>query len=183
MAMLSRFSARACNAMRLASQEACRFGDDFIGPEHILLGLIDVHGIAGNVLQELDIGRMAVRSAIEHLGRRRENAIRSSRRLALSFAATHVVEQAIEEARRLRHNYIGSEHLLLGLLNTERDTIALRVLTTLGADLDAARAETVRLLGNSRLEASPPMPLGWQWPDETRGLFGSIGQLLRSRCA
>jgi len=139
-----KFSERARRALTSAQEEAQRLNHSYIGTEHILLGLIrEEEGVAAKVLKELGVSLSKVRSAVEYIVKRGEKS--SSGEIGLTPRAKRVIELAIDEARRLGHNYIGTEHLLLGLLH-EGEGIAAGVLESFGITLEQTRAETTRLL-------------------------------------
>jgi len=139
-----KFSERARRVLTLAQEEAQHFNHSYIGTEHILLGLIrEEEGVAAKVLTNLGVGLNRIRSAVEFIIGRGEKP--SSEQIGLTPRAKRVIELAIEEARYLGHNYIGTEHLLLGLLH-EREGVAANVLDSFGITLERARTETVQLL-------------------------------------
>jgi ATP-dependent Clp protease ATP-binding subunit ClpC len=147
--MYERFTDRARKVMQLANQEAQRFNHEYIGTEHILLGLVkEGTGVAANVLKNLDIDLRKIRLEVEKIVQAGPDMVTMGK-LPQTPRAKKVIEYSIEEARQLNHNYVGTEHLLLGLLRTG-DNLAVRVLTELGADLDGARAEIVRILDEYR---------------------------------
>src|SRR5438874_5563434 len=116
--MYERFTDRARKVMQLANQEAQRFNHEYIGTEHILLGLVkEASGVAANVLKNLDIDLRKIRLEVEKIvqtGPGSEAVTRGD--LPLTPRTKKAIERAIAEARELRHNYVGSEHLLLGLM-------------------------------------------------------------------
>ncbi len=139
-----KFSERARRVLTLAQEEARHFNHSYIGTEHILLGLVrEDDGVAAKVLINLGVGLTKVRSAVEFIIGRSEKA--SSNEIGLTPRAKRVIELAIDEARHLGHNYIGTEHLLLGLLR-EGDGVASSVLDSLGITLERARAEIIHIL-------------------------------------
>src|SRR5947208_3485244 len=146
--MYERFTDRARKVMQLANQEAQRFNHEYIGTEHILLGLVkEGSGVAANVLKNLDIDLRKIRLEVEKIvqtGPGGEQVIPG--KLPQTPRAKKVIEYAIEEARRLNHNYVGTEHLLLGLLR-EQEGVAAQVLMNLGLKLDDVRQEVMNLLG------------------------------------
>src|SRR4030095_7945572 len=154
MAGVARFSPRARRVLSLAHQEAERARNNFIGTEHLLLGLMDEEGgVAGRVLRELGMTSDRVREVI-----RRVTTSSSSfdpNRVELAGETQQVLEHAVEEARRLGHHYIGTEHILLGLVRVE--STALEVLRRLGVTVDQIRIQTQRVLNTS---ASSPTPAG-----------------------
>src|ERR687895_558118 len=118
--MYERFTDRARKVMQLANQEAQRFNHEYIRTEHILLGLIkEGSGVAANVLKNLDIDLNRARRQVEMTIPYAASAEPVSGRLPQTPRTKKVIEFAIEEARRLNHNYVGTEHLLLGLLREE----------------------------------------------------------------
>jgi ATP-dependent Clp protease ATP-binding subunit ClpC len=143
----ARFSDRARRVMVLANREAVRFNHEYIGTEHLLLGLVkDGSGTAAKVLQNLNIDLLKIRLEIEKIlqhGPVGDQVLWARR--PQTPRARMVIERAIEEARMLNHNYIGTEHLLLGLAR-EQEGVASQVLLNLGIDLDRLRAEAVKLL-------------------------------------
>ena len=142
-----RFSERARRVLSLAQEEAQRFNHTYIGTEHILLGIVrEGEGVAAKVLTNLGVEMPKVRSAVEFIIGRGERA--STGEIGLTPRAKKVIELAVDEARRLNHNYIGTEHLLIGLMR-EGDGVAPGVLDSLGVTLDKVRAETSRVLGQS----------------------------------
>ena len=144
--MFERFTARARKVMALANQEAQRFNHEYIGTEHILLGLIkEGSGVGANVLRNLDVDLHKVRRAVEqHVSPGPE--MMASAKLPQTPRAKKVIEYAVFEARDLNHNYIGTEHLLLGLLRIEKG-VAANVLTEFDLKLDQIREEVQSLLG------------------------------------
>jgi ATP-dependent Clp protease ATP-binding subunit ClpC len=146
MDMFERFTDRARKVMALANQEAQRFNHEYIGTEHILLGLVkEGSGVGANVLKNLDVDLRKVRLEVEKLVKSGPDMV-SYGRLPQTPRAKKVIEFAIEEARNLNHNYVGTEHLLLGLLR-EHDGVAAQVLMNLGLKLDEVREEVLNLLG------------------------------------
>ncbi len=151
-----KFTERARKVLTLAQEEAQRFNHNYIGTEHILLGLVrEGEGVAAKVLANLGVELAKVRSAIEFIIGRGEHAVRGE--IGLTPRAKRVIELAVDEARRLNHNYIGTEHLLLGLLR-EGEGVAAGVLESLGVNLDKVRNETVRILQQSMPQAAGPRP-------------------------
>jgi ATP-dependent Clp protease ATP-binding subunit ClpA len=141
-----KFSVRARRVMESAQLEAQRFQHSYIGTEHILLGLVrENKGIAAHVLLNLGVERDKVRSAVESIIGRGDRIVLGE--IGLTPRAKKVIELAVDEARRMNHSYIGTEHLLLGLLR-EGEGIAAGVLESLGVTLERARKQTVRLLGH-----------------------------------
>ena len=144
--MFERFTDRARKVMALANQEAQRFNHEYIGTEHILLGLVkEGSGVGANVLKNLDVDLRKVRLEVEKLVKSGPEMVTMGK-LPQTPRAKKVIEYAIEEARVLNHNYVGTEHLLLGLLR-EHDGVAAQVLMNLGLKLEEVREEVLNLLG------------------------------------
>ncbi|HZS32144.1 MAG TPA: ATP-dependent Clp protease ATP-binding subunit [Methylomirabilota bacterium] len=145
--MFERFTERARRVIILAREEAGRFRHDFVGTEHILLGLIrDGEGIATAVLQRLGLRLETVKSEVERALAGFPKTLTFGE-VPFTPQAKRVLELSIEEARQLGHNYIGTEHLLLGVMK-EGQSIAAKILESLGARLDEVRQETLALLGD-----------------------------------
>ena len=143
-----KFSERARRVLSLSQEEALRFNHNYIGTEHILLGLVrETEGVAARVLSNLGIELSKVRSAVEFIIGRGEKPV-SGENIGLTPRAKRVIELAVDEARRMSHHYIGTEHLLIGLMR-EGEGVAAGVLESLGVTLDKVRAETQRLLSQS----------------------------------
>ncbi len=139
-----KFSERARRVLTLAQEEARHLNHSYIGTEHILLGLVrEEEAVAAKVLVNLGVSLSKVRSAVEFIIGHGEKS--SSGEIGLTPRAKKVIELAIDEARHLGHNYIGTEHLLLGLLR-EGEGVAAGVLDSLGITLERARAEITRIL-------------------------------------
>ena len=142
-----KFSERARRVLSLAQEEAQRFNHNYIGTEHILLGLVrETEGVAARVLSSLTVDLSKVRSAVEFIIGRGEKPPQGE--IGLTPRAKKVVELAVDEARRMNHTYIGTEHLLIGLLR-EGEGVAAGVLESLGVTLDKVRTETHRILSHS----------------------------------
>src|SRR6188508_3415106 len=154
--MYERFTDRARKVMQLANQEAQRFNHEYIGTEHILLGLVkEGSGVAANVLKNLEIDLRKIRLEVEKIvqhGPGGEQVVMG--RLPHTPRAKKVIEYSIEEARNLNHNYVGTEHLLLGLLR-EQEGVAAQVLMNLGLKLEDVRDEVLNLLGHGMESAEP----------------------------
>ena len=149
-----KFTERARRVLTLAQEEAQRFNHNYIGTEHLLLGLVrEGDGVAAKVLANLGVELSKVRSAVEFIIGRGERAVLGE--IGLTPRAKKVIELAVDEARRLNHHYIGTEHLLLGLVR-EGEGIAAGVLESLGVNLERVRAETTRILSQS----GPPQASG-----------------------
>jgi ATP-dependent Clp protease ATP-binding subunit ClpC len=146
--MYERFTDRARKVMQLANQEAQRFNHEYIGTEHILLGLVkEGSGVAANVLKNLDVDLRKIRLEVEKLVQSGPDMVTMGK-LPQTPRAKKVIEYAIEEARNLNHNYVGTEHLLLGLLR-EEEGVAAQVLRNLGLKLEDVREEVLNLLGHN----------------------------------
>jgi len=144
--MFERFTDRARKVMALANQEAQRFNHEYIGTEHILLGLVkEGSGVGANVLKNMDVDLRKVRLEVEKLVKSGPDMVTMGK-LPQTPRAKKVIEYAIEEARNLNHNYVGTEHLLLGLLR-EHEGVAAQVLMNLSLKLDDVREEVLNLLG------------------------------------
>ena len=142
-----KFSERARRVLSLAQEEAQRFNHNYIGTEHVLLGLVrETEGVAARVLANLGVDLNKVRSAVEFIIGRGERPAQGE--IGLTPRAKKVVELAVDEARRMNHTYIGTEHLLIGLLR-EGEGVASGVLESLGVTLDKVRSETQRILSQS----------------------------------
>ncbi|MDR7417214.1 MAG: ATP-dependent Clp protease ATP-binding subunit [Armatimonadota bacterium] len=143
--MFERFTERARRVIILAQDEAKRLNHSAVGTEHILLGIVrEGEGVASKVLESLGISPERIRAEIEAAIGRGDRA--PYEEVAFTPRAKKVLELALDEARRLGHNYIGTEHLLLGLIR-EGEGVAARVLEAMGADLERVRAQVVYLLG------------------------------------
>jgi len=144
--MFERFTDRARKVMALANQEAQRFNHEYIGTEHILLGLVkEGSGVGATVLKNLDVDIKKLRLEVEKLVKSGPDMVTMGK-LPHTPRAKKVIEFAIEEARSLNHNYVGTEHLLLGLLR-ESEGIAAQVMMNLGLRLEDVRQEVLNLLG------------------------------------
>ncbi len=157
--MFERFTDRARKVMALANQEAQRFNHEYIGTEHVLLGLVkEGSGVGANVLKNLDVDLRKVRLEVEKLVKSGPEMVTMGK-LPQTPRAKKVIEYAIEEARNLNHNYVGTEHLLLGLLR-EQDGVAAQVLMNLGLKLDEVREEVLNLLGAGGADPEEPVGAG-----------------------
>ncbi len=155
MSMWEPFTERARRSIVLAQEEAQRLGNNYIGTEHILLGIIsEGESLAAKVLETLGVNLAKVRQEVEAIVGRGGQTVQQE--MVFTPRAKRVIELAFEEARQLNHNYIGTEHLLLGLIR-EGEGVAARVLTNLGVDPAKVRVQTTSLLG---AEGQPPTPKG-----------------------
>ncbi|HET7076559.1 MAG TPA: ATP-dependent Clp protease ATP-binding subunit [Chloroflexia bacterium] len=142
-----KFTERARKVLTLAQEEAQRFNHNYIGTEHILLGLVrEQEGVAARVLSNLGIELPKVRSAVEFIIGRGDRIVMGE--IGLTPRAKKVIELAVDEARRLNHHYIGTEHLLLGLVR-EGEGIAAGVLESLGVSLEKVRTQVIQVLNSS----------------------------------
>jgi ATP-dependent Clp protease ATP-binding subunit ClpC len=143
------FTDRARLVVVRAQEEARRLDHDYVGPEHLLLALIDesIGGLAAGVLESLGISLASVRQRVDEAIGRGEQA--PSGHIPFTAPAKELLKAAQQESGAIGHHYIGTEHLLLGLLRAD-DSVAAQVLTGLGADLDGVRAEVIRLLDEHR---------------------------------
>jgi len=145
--MYERFTDRARKVMQLANQEAQRFNHEYIGTEHVLLGLIkEGSGVAANVLKNLEVDLRKIRMEVEKLVQSGPDMVTMGK-LPQTPRAKKVIEYSMEEARNLGHNYVGTEHILLGLLR-EQEGVAAQVLMNLGLKLEDVREEVLNLLGH-----------------------------------
>ncbi len=146
--MSNRFTERAQRVILIAQEEAKRLNHDYVGTEHILLGLIALgEGVAAQVLSNLGIDLRRVRSEIEKIVGTGDNVMLLGE-IPFTPRAKKVLELAVEEAQSMAHNYVGTEHLLLGLIR-EEEGVAARVLENLGCRLDVVREEVISLLGET----------------------------------
>ena len=139
-----KFTERARKVLSLAQEEAQRFQHNYIGTEHLLLGLVrEGEGVAAKVLSNLGVELNKVRSAVEFIIGRGDRIVLGE--IGLTPRAKKVIELAVDEARRLNHDYIGTEHLLLGLIR-EGNGIGADVLESFGLSLQEVRAKTIQVL-------------------------------------
>jgi ATP-dependent Clp protease ATP-binding subunit ClpC len=143
----NKFTERARKVLTLAQEEAQRFQHNYIGTEHLLLGLVrEGEGVAAKVLTNLGVQLSDVRRAVEFIIGRGDRIVEGE--IGLTPRAKKVIELAVDEAKLLKHQYIGTEHLLLGLVR-EGGGIAAGVLESMGVKLEQVRAETLKVLGQS----------------------------------
>lgn len=170
--MLERFTDRARKAMAFANQEAQRFRHEYIGTEHILLGLIrEGTGVGANVLNNLGVNLNHIRAEVDKLVRHGQQDVGVGK-LPQSPQAKKVIEYAIEEARGLNHHYVGTEHLLLALIR-EQDGVAATVLLNLGLKPEGVRREVLHLLGGGGDSAQGTE--GFIYLNEHAGELGASG--------
>jgi ATP-dependent Clp protease ATP-binding subunit ClpA len=171
--MFERFTDRARRVVVLAQEEARMFNHNYVGTEHILVGLIrEDGGVAGKGLESLGISVDAVRQQIGETVGRGEQA--PSGHVPFTPRAKKVLELSLREALQLGHDYIGTEHILLGLLR-EGDGVAVRVLVMLGADLNQVRQQVIQRLPGFQGEGEPASIRSVQRP----GLLSRIDALER----
>ncbi|MBV8822352.1 MAG: helix-turn-helix domain-containing protein [Chloroflexi bacterium] len=146
-----KFTERARKVLTLSQEEAKRFHHNYVGTEHLLLGLIsEGGGVAAKVLANLGVELNRVRIAVEFIIGRGEHLVPGE--IGLTPRAKKVIELAVDEARHLHHHYIGTEHLLLGLLR-EGSGIAAEILKSLGLSMEQTRMETLRVLSDVTRQA------------------------------
>jgi ATP-dependent Clp protease ATP-binding subunit ClpC len=151
--MFERFTSRARRVVVLAQEEARMLNHDYIGTEHILLGLIhEGEGVAAKALKSLGISLDAVRQQVEEIIGQGQQA--PSGHIPFTPRAKKVLELSLREARRLGHNYIGTEHILLGLIH-EGDGVGAQVLRGFGVDFNRARQQIIQLLHGWQEEEVP----------------------------
>ena len=173
-----KFTERARKVLSLAQDEAQRFNHNYIGTEHLLLGLVrEGDGVAAKVLANLGVELQKVRSAVEFIIGRGDRIVLGE--IGLTPRSKKVIELAVDEARRLNHHYIGTEHLLLGLVR-EGEGIAAGVLESLGVNLEKVRTQTIQVLSQSGVSQ-----VGATTEDSVvggaYGGFGNLGRTTRSR--
>ena len=146
-AMYAQFTDRARKVMELGNQEAQRFNHEYLGTEHVLLGLVkEGSGVASNVLKNLGIDLHNVRLELEKIVQSDETVVPMTP-LPMTPRAKKVIEYALEEARSLKHLYVGTEHLLLGLVREDAG-VAAQILMNLGLRLQVVRQEVLNILGH-----------------------------------
>ncbi len=166
--MFERFTERARKVMALANQEAQRFNHEYIGTEHVLLGLVkEGSGVGASVLKNLGVDLHKVRIGVEKLVKTGPDMVTMGK-LPQTPRAKKVIEYSIEEARNLNHNYVGTEHLLLGLLR-EPNGVAGQVLMDLGLKLEDVREEVLNLLGAGVEPEEATTAMGPEQANQRRG--------------
>ena len=166
--MFERFTDRARRVVVLAQEEARTLNHNYIGTEHLLLGLIhEGEGVAAQALEALDISLSAVRELVEEIVG--QGQVFPSGHIPFTPRAKKVLDLALREALQLGHNYIGTEHILLGLIR-EGEGVAAQVLQTLGADLNRVRQQVLLLLGADTPESAALR----QRPERRRTMAGGI---------
>ena len=172
--MYERFTDRARKVMALANQEAQRFGHEYIGTEHMLLGLIkEGSGVGANVLKNVGVDLVKIRQEVEQLVQPREGDAVVGK-LPQTPLAKNVIKHAIEEARSFNHNYVGTEHVLLGLVR-EQDGVAAHVLMNLGLKLEVLREEVLNLLGAGMEQSKADVQQQCMWFLINRELVSRLG--------
>lgn len=179
--MYNRFTDRARKVLQLANEEAMRVKHEYIGTEHILLGLVsEGAGVGANTLKNLGVDLPKIRREVEKIIQAGSGGGKLGR-LPQTPRAKKVIDYAIEEARNLNHNYVGTEHLLLGLIR-EQEGVASQVLMNLGVRLELVREEVLRLLGPAIVQKmEEPLPLSdvdLPLPDEVRLVVATFDQLI-----
>ena len=172
--MFSRFTDRARKVIALANQEAQRFNHEFVGTEHLLLGLVNEGtGVGANVLKNLGVDLDKARAAVEGI-EKPGPAMASRGKLPQTPRGKKVVEYAIQEAKALDHNYVGTEHLLLGLVR-ESEGVAAQALMNMGLELEKVRAEVLSLLGvGKKAEQRQTVAMG----GSPREITGDLAEVL-----
>ncbi len=169
------FTERVRKVLAMAREEAARLHHEYVGTEHILLGLIrEGEGVAAAVLQHLNVELEEIQQKIEETVKKGKAAQATGPDLPYTSRAKKVLELAMGEARELGHSYVGTEHLLLGLLREEKG-IAAQVLADANVSLEAARAETLRLLGGGEA-TSGAQGAGQATPAPAPGAVGGKGE-------
>lgn len=168
--MFNRFTDRARKVLILAQQEAAKYGHGYIGTEHLLLGLLrEGEGVAAKALDSLGLAIDSVREQVENiLGKGQEQA----NDIGYTPRAKKVIELAMEEALRLGHNYVGTEHILLGLIR-EGEGIAAQVLAGLGVDINLMRQRVIEMLGGYSLSGQTAQPKASATGSQTQSATGT----------
>jgi ATP-dependent Clp protease ATP-binding subunit ClpC len=170
MKMFERFTERARKVVFLAQQEAARLGHNVVGTEHLLLGLVaEGEGVAAKALEMLNINLPRIRQEIEKIiGVGESNPFGE---IPFTPRAKRVLELAVEEGRQMGHNYVGTEHILLGLIR-EGEGVAAQVLRNLGVELESVRQQVLSLLGGSKNNPASPNAKGGAGKTPTLNQFG-----------
>src|SRR5438445_1430823 len=171
--MYERFTDRARDVMQLANREAQRFNHEYIATEHSLLGLVrERSGVAAQVLKGLNIDLQKIRLEVEKIVQSGPDMVTMGR-LPQTPRAKKVIEYAIEEAQSLHHDYVGTEHLLLGLLR-EDEGVASQVLMNLGLKLEGAKAQVLASLASGTRDDETPVALLTPMPWSGRALMWAL---------
>jgi ATP-dependent Clp protease ATP-binding subunit ClpC len=166
--MFERFTARARKVVYLAQEEAARLGHNIVGTEHLLLGLVDEgEGVAAEVLEVLNIQLEKIRKEVEKIIGMGDASI--SGEIPFNARAKRVLELAVDEGRQMGHNYVGTEHILLGLIR-EGEGVAAQVLKNLGADLEKVRKQVINQMGGGTGAYSGQPGGGFKSPVKTQTL-------------
>jgi len=145
--MFERFTEHARHVIELAGQEAQRFGNEYVGTEHLLWGLAkETQGVAATVLERFQVDLKPLRREMEEMLKTRPHA-ESVNKLPQSIHAKEAIQYAVEEARAMRHNYVGTEHILLGLMRNSM-AVSAQVLADFNLELDAVREEVRRMVAS-----------------------------------
>ena len=154
-----KFTERARKVLTLAQKEAIRYQMSSIGTEHLLVGLINEgEGVAAKVLTDLGVPLSEVRNELESaIVQMRENQVLPEAEIGLTPRAKMVITLAVDEARLFGHRYIGTEHMLLGLIREEEGIVA-QLLSKYGVELEKARTQTIQVLNALRSAEPPPVP-------------------------
>jgi len=145
--MCERFTEHARHVIELAGQEAQRFGNEYVGTEHLLWGLAkETQGVAATVLERFQVDLKPLRREMEEMLKTRPHA-ESVNKLPQSIHAKEAIQYAVEEARAMRHNYVGTEHILLGLMRNSM-AVSAQVLADFNLELDAVREEVRRMVAS-----------------------------------
>jgi ATP-dependent Clp protease ATP-binding subunit ClpC len=177
------FTDRVRRVLQMAREDAARLHHEYVGTEHILLGLIrEGEGVAAAVLTNLNVDLEEIQQKIEETVKKGKAAAAAGPDLPYTARAKKVIELAMMEARELNHAYVGTEHLLLGLLREEMG-IAAQVLTDAGVTLEHARAETVRLLSTEMPSEPRPQDLREQQQRRRAEVLARMRDLVRELLA
>jgi ATP-dependent Clp protease ATP-binding subunit ClpC len=145
--MFERFTEHARHVLELAGREAQRFGNEYVGTEHLLWGLAkETQGVAATVLTHFQVDLKPLRREVDEMLKSRPH-VESVQKLPQSVHAKEAIQYAVEEARSLRHNYVGTEHILLGLLRNSM-AVSAQVLADFNLELDAVREEVRRVVAS-----------------------------------
>jgi ATP-dependent Clp protease ATP-binding subunit ClpC len=175
--MFERFTDRARSTVRQAQEEARRLDHNHIGTEHILLGLLgEPEGVGARALAALGISLEAARADVERIVGRGEGA--PSGHIPFTRRAKKVLELSLREALKLQHNYIGTEHIVLGLVR-EGEGLAARILVESGADLPAIRREVMRLLSSGAVDRAGAEPPRERLVADIEALYDEITRLAK----
>lgn len=176
----NRFTKRAMKVIQLAQEEAQRFQHNYIGTEHLLLGLVrEGEGVAAKVLSNLGVELNKVRSAVESIIGRGDRVVLGE--IGLTPRAKKVIELAVDEARRLNHHFIGTEHLLLGLMR-EGEGIGAGVLESFGLSLQQVRAQTIQVLNEHKQQVRTCSFCGKQQDQVQRLIAGPSNVYVCDEC-